>query len=262
MRHNLFYDRYPPDGGRCPSGRPPGSEILRMGQGDKVDIGVLLVRNETPLFMDTMVKALASEPSVHLPSPPLTEDAAAAFCARNRPDVVLIEATEASAASLQGFVRSIVAACDPAPVILVADARIDDSFLVAGLQAGAFGIVDGIGEIEDVLRVIHEAANGTKVVDTHRFLSAAPVAAQQREEERHLLERKRLSTDREREVPQLLGEGLNTEEVAERLSISPRTVEKHVQHIIRKLEVDSRLQAVVMAARMEGLASEPLGEPP
>jgi hypothetical protein len=39
-----------------------------------------------------------------------------------------------------------VAACDTAPVILLADARIDDSVLVAGVEAGAFGIVDGRGD--------------------------------------------------------------------------------------------------------------------
>jgi DNA-binding NarL/FixJ family response regulator len=60
-------------------------------------------------------------------------------------------------------------------------------------------------------------------------------------------------TPREREVLRLLAEGLSAKEIAGRLFISPRTVGTHVEHILAKLNVQSRVQAVAIAFR-EGLA--------
>lgn len=56
-------------------------------------------------------------------------------------------------------------------------------------------------------------------------------------------------TAREREVLQLLTEGLDGTAVAERLFVSPATVRNHVQHILTKLGVHSRVEAVALALR-------------
>ena len=54
-------------------------------------------------------------------------------------------------------------------------------------------------------------------------------------------------TDREREVLALLAQGLNTNDIAKSLSISSSTVRNHVQNILNKLQVHSRLEAVAYA---------------
>ncbi|HSE81557.1 MAG TPA: response regulator transcription factor [Gaiellaceae bacterium] len=56
-------------------------------------------------------------------------------------------------------------------------------------------------------------------------------------------------TAREHEVLRLLAEGLNQTEIAERLVISPKTVATHIQHVLEKLGVHSRAQAVAAAHR-------------
>ena len=56
-------------------------------------------------------------------------------------------------------------------------------------------------------------------------------------------------TLREREVLRLLAEGLGTHEIAERLFVSSTTARNHVQHILNKLDVHSRLEAVALALR-------------
>ena len=61
-------------------------------------------------------------------------------------------------------------------------------------------------------------------------------------------------TRREREVLLLLAEGLDQAAIAERLVISPTTVSTHLQHVLEKLGVHSRAQAVAFAHRV-GLAS-------
>jgi DNA-binding NarL/FixJ family response regulator len=59
-----------------------------------------------------------------------------------------------------------------------------------------------------------------------------------------------LLTDRELDVLQLLGEGLQNKEIASRLFISAKTVDHHISSILYKLEVKSRTKAVHEAARM------------
>ena len=58
-----------------------------------------------------------------------------------------------------------------------------------------------------------------------------------------------LLTAREREILQLLADGLSNGDVAERLFISQETVKSHVRHILTKLEADTRTQAVAIALR-------------
>jgi DNA-binding NarL/FixJ family response regulator len=57
-------------------------------------------------------------------------------------------------------------------------------------------------------------------------------------------------TRREREVINLLGEGLTGREIAERLVIAPSTAAKHIEHVVGKLGVRSRTQAVAKAYRL------------
>jgi DNA-binding NarL/FixJ family response regulator len=56
-------------------------------------------------------------------------------------------------------------------------------------------------------------------------------------------------TEREGEILKLLAEGLRNDDIAERLVISPQTVQTHVRNILSKLRVHSRLEAVAFAVR-------------
>jgi DNA-binding NarL/FixJ family response regulator len=224
---------------------------MGVRRNDRDRINVLVVRHDTTLFTDVLARALASEPSVRLLSQPLSVDEALEFCVHHHPDVVLVEATETSGGSLRRLVSSMRGACDGSPVVLLADELIDDAFLVAGVEGGAFGIVDGTAGIGEVFRAVRAAAEGHRLIDADRFLSAVASTAGAREDGWDLAERVRQLTDREHEVLGCLTEGLRNAEIARQLAISPRTVDKHVEHILRKLDATSRLQAVALAARME-----------
>jgi DNA-binding NarL/FixJ family response regulator len=229
---------------------------VRGGTNGKARIGVLVVRNQTRLFADVLAEALKRETELRLLSPPLTFEAALEFCRQHHPDVVVIEATELPAASLRPLVRPIRGACDAAPVLLVADETIDDEFFVAGLEAGASGILDASSRIQEVVKAVRAAAAGQRIVDTQRLANAVEGAARSRENERKRTERLGLLSDREREVLSFLVRGLRNSEIAERLTISPRTVEKHVHHILGKLEVNSRLAAAALALELGEVSHE------
>jgi DNA-binding NarL/FixJ family response regulator len=219
-------------------------------------VGVLMIRSDSLLFSDALARAIDAEQSVHLLSRPVTLREALELCREQRPQVVLLEASEMSEGSVRGSVRSLARVCEGASVILLADSEVDDSFLVAGVEAGASGVVDGKAGVEEVVRAVRAAAAGHHIVDVDRFITAVEVTARAREVKRDREERTDQLTDRERDVLTCLGRAMSNADIADRLSISPRTVDKHVQHILQKLGVKSRLAAAILASRMGDLANE------
>lgn len=228
-----------------------------MDDGRRRRLRVLVVREAgLHLLSDAIARALMAEPSVRLISAPLTLEEAPDVCRRQHPDAVLLEATGVSDPELRACVRSIVASCDGAPVVLLADAVVDDEFLVASIEAGASSVVEGTAEIDQVVLAVQAAAAGRRLVDPDRFLIAVETTARAREAERRRVLRLGRLTDREREILAYLAEGSRNSEIAGKLSISPRTVDKHIEHILHKLEARSRLQAVASAIDMGDLAKD------
>ena len=76
-------------------------------------------------------------------------------------------------------------------------------------------------------------------------IANAAAAAQGRE---HVLEDVRM-TQREREVIELIGEGLSNKEIAQRLNIATHTVKSHVRNVMEKLALHTRLQIAAYSRR-------------
>jgi DNA-binding NarL/FixJ family response regulator len=121
---------------------------------------------------------------------------------------------------------------DDVPVIFLSGTRTEPYDRVAGFLVGADDYVVKPYAVDELLVRVRRLVS--------RRRSPSPVLAQ--------------LTPREREVLRLLAEGLSAKEIAGRLFISTRTVGTHVEHILTKLKVKSRVQAVAFAFR-EGLAS-------
>jgi len=90
---------------------------------------------------------------------------------------------------------------------------------------------------------------GELLFSPREMLELLQTTNQQREQDRVARESLARLTPREREILQALAEGLNDKAIGQRLHISTETARTHVVNILRKLNVDSRLQALVLAAR-------------
>jgi two-component system, NarL family, nitrate/nitrite response regulator NarL len=121
------------------------------------------------------------------------------------------------------------------PIIFVSGNRTESGDRVAGLLVGADDYLVKPFDPEELLARV-------------RRLLPAPLADGRKAHE---------LTQRELDVLSLLVEGLNQAEIAERLVLSPRTVGKHIEHLLRKLGVHSRAQAVSVAVRDELLTAAP-----
>jgi DNA-binding NarL/FixJ family response regulator len=122
--------------------------------------------------------------------------------------------------------------------VLIFTAYSERTLLDRGLESGAKGYILKEAPHETLVRAIDKVAAGEGYVD--RALMPAFLPPRERDE---------LLTAREREILQLLADGMSNADVARRLVISQETVKSHVRHILAKLEADTRTQAVAIALR-------------
>lgn len=134
----------------------------------------------------------------------------------------------------------------PRTTVVALTALHDPRLLQDVMKAGFHGYVTKDTSIARLKEAIQAAANG-QVVVPHRL--AAGAAGRLRPEEQHAHLMAEQLTDREREVLGLLVEGASSTHIARRLSISPNTVRTHIQNILTKLQVHSRLEAATFAVR-------------
>jgi DNA-binding NarL/FixJ family response regulator len=122
--------------------------------------------------------------------------------------------------------------------VLIFTAFSERSLLTRSIDSGAKGYVLKEAPHETLVRAIEKVANGESFIDP--ALMPAFLMSRDREE---------MLTAREREILQLLADGMSNADVAERLFISQETVKSHVRHILAKLEADTRTHAVAIALR-------------
>lgn len=138
---------------------------------------------------------------------------------------------------------------NPHAVALVLTASRDQREYARAVAAGAVGVLHKSVALQQLIETIRRAHAGEVLISRDEALALRKDAAQAAEEERQARAALQTLTSREREILKALAEGLDNEAIAERLGISERTVRNHVVALLDKLGVESRLQAVVLAAR-------------
>jgi two-component system, NarL family, nitrate/nitrite response regulator NarL len=131
--------------------------------------------------------------------------------------------------------------------VLVVTARMDNESSAQLVRDGAHGIVSKARTGDHLIAAIRKVHAGEMWVD--RVVATTLMADLQRPGRRNDADRARIGslTARERDVVNLVGEGLANKAIAERLSISDNTVRHHLTSIFSKLGVTDRLSLVVYA---------------
>jgi len=207
-------------------------------------IRVLLV-DDHQLLTGALSRMLASEPDIQVVGVAGTV-AEAKTIARERLDVVLMDYRLPDGTGADAT-RAIKARWPAARVVMLT-ALNDDETILESIQAGADGYLTKDRAVEDVVGAVRAAHAGETLLPRSVILGIAQrvAAARDRGTERRQVDP---LTPRELEVLRALTEGLSTPEICERLFIAPNTLRTHVQNIMGKLRVHSKLEAVAFALR-------------
>ncbi len=217
---------------------------MAIRSNDPKPIRVLLV-DDHQLLTGALSRMMASEPDIHVVGVAATVAEAKAI-ARERLDVVLMDYRLPDGTGADAT-RAIKARWPAARVVMLT-ALNDDETILESIQAGADGYLTKDRAVEDVVRAVRAAHAGETLLPRSVIVGIAQrvVAARDRGTERRQVDP---LTPRELEVLRALTEGLSTPEICERLFIAPNTLRTHVQNIMGKLRVHSKLEAVAFALR-------------
>jgi DNA-binding NarL/FixJ family response regulator len=168
-----------------------------------------------------------------------------------KPQVVLLDSGLESHDSL-GLTATIRQEVPEARVIVMGLLPLQED-VAAFVRAGASGFIMKDASFDDLLRTIRAVADGADVLPAQLTGSLFSEIARQvvRGRAAPVLEGVRL-TERERQVIDLLGEGLSNKEIATRLDIAVHTVKSHVHNVLEKLALHTRLEVAAFSRGGEG----------
>lgn len=139
---------------------------------------------------------------------------------------------------------------NPGMTVLVLSATLSRENLTKAVQAGADGVLDKLAGVGEIVGELRRLSAGAALPPQQQVVEALLSIDQHHDPDSY--ERTALGsiTPREREMLRALAEGLNSEEIAERLSTTAEEEHAHVANVITKLGARSRLQALAVAARL------------
>jgi len=203
----------------------------------------VLVADDQSMVRAGFRMLLAREPDIEVVAEAGNGHDAVQQAARFDPTVVLMDIRMPDVDGLDAT-RQIIAA-DPSARILILTTFDLDEYVYEALRAGASGFVLKDDPPEQLIAAVRTVAAGDALLSpsvTRRVIKQftrvpRPRAPKELDE----------LTDREREIFALIADGLSNAEIGERLYISDTTVKTHITHLLQKLGLRDRVQAVVLA---------------
>jgi DNA-binding NarL/FixJ family response regulator len=164
------------------------------------------------------------------------------------PDIVLMDVRMPRRTGIEACtaIKDVV----PSAKIIMLTISDEEADLYEAIKAGATGYLLKEISIDEVAGAIREVAGGKSLISPSMASKLLNEFASmiKKNDERQQVPAPRL-TDRELEVLKLVAKGLNNRDIAKELFISENTVKNHIRNILEKLQLHSRMEAVVYAVR-------------
>jgi DNA-binding NarL/FixJ family response regulator len=206
----------------------------------------LLIADDQALVRAGFRKILESEPGLEVVAEAVDGQEAVDAAARGHPDVVLMDIRMPRLDGIEATRRIVERAADRLRVLMLTTYGLDQ-YVYEALRAGASGFLLKDTPPEDLVAAVKLVAGGEALLDPsvtraviEEFVRRAPAAPNPGTELDEL-------TGRELEVLKLLTRGQSNAEIAQTLVVSDATAKTHVAHVLMKLGVRDRVQAVIYA---------------
>ena len=210
-----------------------------------MDMIRVAIIDDNRLVREALTALLNRLPDIRVVSSDVADSAS---LAETKPDVLLLDVGLRDQDSLR--VAATLRQENPDAKIVVMDLLPVNEEIREYVNAGVSGFVLKDASFDEFIATIRAVAGGTKVLPPRMTESLFSQIAKEvdGQEPANVLEGVRM-TPREREVIDLIGEGLSNKEIAQRLNIATHTVKSHVRNVMEKLALHTRLQIAAYSHR-------------
>ncbi|MDQ6935873.1 MAG: response regulator transcription factor [Actinomycetota bacterium] len=206
----------------------------------------VLVADDQELFRRGLTMLLGVEPDIDVVGEAGDGVTATELAESLMPDVILLDVRMPKRSGLEACVR--IKEQVPATRIIMLTVSDEENDLYEAVKSGASGYLLKDSSIDEVAQAVRVVADGQSLISPSMAVKLIAEFKQMSRPDRDRIPTPRL-TDRELEVLRLVATGVNNREVAKRLFISENTVKNHVRNILEKLQLHSRMEAVMYAVR-------------
>jgi DNA-binding NarL/FixJ family response regulator len=231
------------------SGNPGTSAAPRDSSLRAEPIRTMIV-DDHALFRRGLEMVLDSEPDIELVGQASDGTEAVEKAAESLPDVVLMDIRMPRSNGIEAC-RAMKEAAPSAKIVILTISD-EEEDLFEAIRAGASGYLlkdIPLDEVADTVRAVHGGQSLINPSMAGKLLTEFATLAKRDDEERaQELPAPRL-TEREMQVLKLVARGMNNRDIAKELFISENTVKNHVRNILEKLQIHSRMEAVMVAVR-------------
>ena len=207
-------------------------------------IRVLLV-DDDELMRAGLRSVLSSDPMIEVVGEASDGRAAMDHVAELNPEIVLMDVRMPDVDGISATRQILEARADVKVVILTTFE--EDDYIFGALRAGAAGFLLKRTSPEELIRALHAVATGDALLSPPVTRRVIERMAREPLPETASSERLLALTPREREVLELVGQGLSNGEIAKALVVEESTVKTHVKRILAKLRARDRVHAVIFA---------------
>ncbi|MFT4262256.1 MAG: response regulator transcription factor [Nocardioides sp.] len=206
----------------------------------------VLIVDDQELFRRGLTMVLAGESGIEVVGEASDGEHGAAMAAQTAPDVVLLDIRMPRRTGLEacGAIKLAV----PSAKIIMLTVSDEEADLYDAVKSGASGYLLKDSSVEEVAQAVRVVADGQSLISPSMAVKLIDEFKQMSRPERDTGSGLRL-TERELEVLRQVAKGHNNREIAKHLFISENTVKNHVRNILEKLQLHSRMEAVMYAVR-------------
>jgi two-component system NarL family response regulator len=227
------------------SGPPAGERGRKAPEPVRV-----LIADDHALFRRGLEMVLDEEQDIDLVGQASDGTEAVARARESLPDVVLMDIRMPKTSGIEAA-RAMKEAAPSAKIVMLTISD-EEEDLFEAIRAGASGYLlkdIPLDEVADAVRAVHGGQSLINPSMAGKLLTEFATLARRDDEERPQQVPAPKLTEREMEVLKLVARGMNNRDIAKELFISENTVKNHVRNILEKLQIHSRMEAVMIAVR-------------
>jgi DNA-binding NarL/FixJ family response regulator len=210
----------------------------------------VLIVDDHALFRRGLEMVLKEEDGIDVVGEASDGDEAVARAAESLPDVVLMDIRMPRSSGIDAC-RAMKAAGPSAKIVMLTISD-EEGDLFEAIKAGASGYLlkdIPLDEVAESVRAVHGGQSLINPSMAAKLITEFATLARRESEERSEQVPVPKLTDREMEVLKLVAKGSSNRDIAKELFISENTVKNHVRNILEKLQIHSRMEAVMVAVR-------------